>query len=156
MRTLQADLVGPLPFAYGRTGHCQHGLCRNGVLTLPNGATVPYAQPTRGDCYRIDVPGFVPPADAGLPAEQAAGHWWLSYALFAGGNLYGQPLYAGWNPDATVFMSFGTGRNLAICFNRVVGKVQWRHWPSGEVVNGPALGIDPKPGDLSMGRLKVR
>lgn len=70
----------------GIIGHPWHGLCRNGVLTLPNGATKTYPQPSGGAAWVLRVPGTpaVSRTAEQLAADEAAGMQWLDYAIFSG------------------------------------------------------------------------
>ncbi|ANQ83713.1 hypothetical protein dqs_0637 [Azoarcus olearius] len=83
----------------GLIGHPWHGLCRAGVLTLPNGTTRPYAQPASGDAYVLRVPGV--PAVERSPEDAAddvvTGRTWLPYAIVSGSDyqIYSRPLGAG-------------------------------------------------------------
>lgn len=88
-------------------GHPWHGLCENGVLTLPNGATRAYQQPAMGqaapwsagstDIYQR--PGWTAPARSPeqAAADSSAGLQWLGYAMLSGLNrmLYGITI-GGW------------------------------------------------------------
>lgn len=80
-------------------GHPWHGLVEDGVLTLPNAATMPHPGTTGGlgeaDVLALAVPGT--PAVTRTPAQAAddaaAGRQWLDYALISGRyqrHLYGQ------------------------------------------------------------------
>lgn len=79
-----------------RWGSPWHGLCRDGVLTLPNGATKILTQPIGGEVSTLIVPGH--PVNALTPAEVAAdlaaGMVWFDYALLSGTTraVYGKPL----------------------------------------------------------------
>lgn len=89
------ELLGRL----GIIGHPWHGVCRAGVLTLPNGTTKAYPQPAGGDANLLQVPGVAAvvrsPEDAA--ADEAAGLSWLNYAILSGSTcqLYSKPLGAG-------------------------------------------------------------
>lgn len=90
---------------YGICGTPWHGPVKSAQLTLPNGATMPYRQPTgdihRGECatWLLAVPG-IPPV---VRSEQeqlddaAAGMQWRNVATISGDQmqLYGKPLGAG-------------------------------------------------------------
>lgn len=90
---------GP-PGRVGVWGHPWHGLVTDGVLTLPNAATMPYSAataPGEADVIAFQVPGT--PAVARTPeqvaADAAAGRQWLDYALISGRDprrLYGQAI----------------------------------------------------------------
>lgn len=90
---------------YGICGTPWHGPVMSAQLTLPNGATMPYRQPTgdihRGECaaWLLAVPGI--PAVVRSEQEQlddaAAGMQWRNVATISGDQmqLYGKPLGAG-------------------------------------------------------------
>lgn len=79
-------------------GHPWHGLVEDGVLTLPNAATMPYSIPTGAG--EADVLAFQPPGTPAVSrtpdqaaADTAAGRQWLDYALISGRGtrrLYGK------------------------------------------------------------------
>lgn len=79
-------------------GHPWHGLVEDGVLTLPNAATMSYPAPSAGgeaDVLAFAVPGTpaVSRDAAQTAADTAAGRQWLNYALISGHyarQLYGQ------------------------------------------------------------------
>jgi len=81
-------------------GYPWHGLVEEGVLTLPNAATVPHPLPGdvgEADVLALAVPGTPPVArnPAQAAADAAAGRQWLDYALISGHlqrRLYGQLL----------------------------------------------------------------
>lgn len=83
----------------GIIGHPWHGLCRNGVLTLPNGATIPYPQPSGGAAWVLRVPGTpaVSRTAEQLAADEAAGVQWLDHAILSGDTtqIYSKSLGAG-------------------------------------------------------------
>ncbi|PXX48994.1 hypothetical protein DFR38_10530 [Aquitalea magnusonii] len=131
------DLGGPLPLQINRLGHAVHGLCKNGTVTMANGLQQDgYAFPGTGFCYAVSVPGFVAGTDPDAATEQAAGRYWLPYAIVSGGQLYGQQLMTepGYRGDAAVFMSFGTNRNLAITIpGGGIKAIWWTIWPSQQI-----------------------
>lgn len=83
----------------GIIGHPWHGLCRNGALTLPNGATKTYPQPSGGAAWVLRVPGTpaVSRTAEQLAADEAAGVQWLDYGILSGdaAQIYSKPLGVG-------------------------------------------------------------
>lgn len=81
-------------------GHPWHGLVEDGVLTLPNAATMAYPAPSgegEADVLVFQVPGT--PAVTRTPeqtaADAAAGRQWLDHAIISGRStrrLYGQAI----------------------------------------------------------------
>ncbi|WP_213662859.1 hypothetical protein [Stutzerimonas stutzeri] len=83
-------------------GNPYHGLVREGLLTLPNAATMPYPQPSgehwqRGSTALIahpNAPGITRTPEQAAD-DAAAGREWWTQAILSGNQLYGAEL-PGW------------------------------------------------------------
>lgn len=99
MIPLDRRRIGP-PGRVTVWGSPWHGLVENGVLTLPNAATMPHPGP--GDLGEADVLALVVPGTPPVlrtpeqaASDAAAGRQWLDYAMISGHlqrRLYGQLL----------------------------------------------------------------
>ncbi len=104
------------PASDAPSGFYLHGLATGASLQTSDGKTVSCPYPVYvgdGSCYRLDVPGFVPPifAAAVTAANEAAGRYFLPYVITSGRDFGKLP--TGWGGyDFSVAFSFGTNRNV--------------------------------------------
>lgn len=85
--TLKDYPVPPGEIKYWGIPH--HGLCTNGVLALPNGASMDYTQPVGGSTWIVKNPRHASLPENPRPLAQydaAQGFSWLTYLILAGSN----------------------------------------------------------------------